>query len=66
VDEREHDAVVGMLVPAIRLVVREGHSPDLYQAVHGILNDTHRVTILESAVRLQALLMNFILGGPYD
>jgi hypothetical protein len=67
-DERKHDAVLGMLVPAARLVAREGRPPDLYQSVHGILNNTHewRVTILESAVCLQALLMNFSLGGPYE
>jgi hypothetical protein len=67
-DEREHDAAVGMLIPAVRFVARERRSPDLYQAVHAILNDTHgwRVTVLESAVHLQALLTNFIFGGPHD
>jgi hypothetical protein len=57
-----------MLVSAARFVAHEGRSSDLYRAVHGILNDAHgwQGTVLESAVRLQALLMNFILGGPYD
>jgi hypothetical protein len=57
-----------VLVPAAKLVVLEGRSSDMYQAVHGILNDTYgwQVNILESAVHLQVLLMNFILGGHYD